>query len=122
MHSINKPVHGLYTLGQPRTGDSKFVEKFDLKYKSSSFRFVNNNDIVTRVAPSTLGYKHIGTFLYIEAAKSLHHDIRWWNEFKDRVKGSIENLGKPGIAGIKDHDMGLYLKGIEKNLDKNPIA
>ena len=105
MHSINKPVHGLYTLGQPRTGDSKFVEKFDLKYKSSSFRFVNNNDIVTRVAPSTLGYKHIGTFLYIEA-----------------VKGSIENLGKPGIAGIKDHDMGLYLKGIEKNLDKNPIA
>jgi triacylglycerol lipase len=117
-----KPVQGLYTFGQPRTGDSKFAEKFDLKYKSSSFRFVNNNDIVTRVAPSVLGYKHIGTFLYIDAAKNLHHDIQWWNQFKDTVKGSIEDLGKPGIAGIKDHDMDLYLKGIEKNLNKNPIA
>ncbi|MEI3652272.1 MAG: lipase family protein [Dolichospermum lemmermannii FEM_B0920] len=122
MYDTNKPVHGLYTFGQPRTGDSKFAENFDLKYKSSSFRFVHNNDIVTRVAPSALGYKHIGTFLYIDAAKNLHHDIRWWNQFKDRVKGSIEDLGKPGIDGIKDHDMGLYLKGIEKNLDKNPIA
>ena len=122
MYDINQPVHGLYTFGQPRTGDSKFAENFDLKYKSSSFRFVNNNDIVTRVAPSALGYKHIGTFLYIDAAKILHHDIRWWNQFKDRIKGSIEDLGKPGIDGIKDHDMGLYLKGIEKNLDNNPIA
>jgi triacylglycerol lipase len=116
-----KPVQGLYTFGQPRTGDSKFAEKFDAKYKSSSFRFVHNNDIVTRVAPSAIGYKHIGTFLYLDAAKNLHKDIRWWNEFKDRIQGSIEDLGKPGIDGIKDHDMGLYLKGIEKNLDKNLI-
>jgi triacylglycerol lipase len=66
MHSINKPVQGLYTFGQPQTRDSKFAEKFDLKYKSCSCRFVHNNDIVTRVAPSTIRYRHIGTFLYID--------------------------------------------------------
>jgi triacylglycerol lipase len=117
-----QPVQGLYTFGQPRTGDTEFAEKFDLKYKSSSFRFVHNNDIVTRVPLSTMGYKHIGTFLYFDAAKTLHKDIHWWNEFKDRVKGSIEDLGKPGIDGIKDHDMDAYIKGVEKNLNKNPIA
>ncbi|GBF79476.1 lipase family protein [Aphanothece sacrum] len=122
MIDLNKPVHGLYTFGQPRTGDSNFAKNFDLKYKSCSFRFVHNNDIVTRVAPSAFGYKHMGTFLYIDALNILHFDIRWWNEFKDRVKASIEDLGKPGIDGIKDHDMGLYLKGIEKNIDKKPIA
>lgn len=122
MYDLNQPVHGLYTFGQPRTGDTKFAERFDAKYKLSSFRFVHNNDIVTRVPLSAMGYKHIGSFLYLDAAKNLHKDIRWWNEFKDRVKGSIEDLGKPGLDNIKDHDMDAYIKGIEKNLNKNPFA
>ena len=48
MYDLRRPVHGLYTFGQPRTGDNEFAETFDAKYKSSSFRFVHNNDIVTR--------------------------------------------------------------------------
>ncbi|MFM7407873.1 MAG: lipase family protein [Cuspidothrix sp.] len=121
MYNLNQTVHGLYTFGQPRTGDARFAEKFDAKYKLSSFRFVHNNDIVTRVPFSAMGYKHIGTFLYLDAAKTLHKDIRWWKEFKDRVKGSIEDLGKPGVDGIKDHGIDAYIKGTEKNLTKNPV-
>lgn len=122
MYDLNQTVHGLYTFGQPRTGDTEFAKEFDAKYKLSSFRFVHNNDIVTRIPLSAMGYKHIGSFLYLDAAKNLHKDIRWWNEFKDRVKGSIEDLGKPGLDNIKDHDMDAYIKGIEKNLNKNPFA
>ena len=39
----------------------------------------------------------------------------------DSVKGRIEDLGKPGTDGIKDHDMNKYLKWLEKNKSENPF-
>jgi len=44
-----KPVNGLYTFWQPRVGGKTVARIFDLDLKSRMFRFVNNNDVVTRV-------------------------------------------------------------------------
>ncbi len=53
-------VNGLYTFGQPRVGDETFATECARRLAGQYFRFVNNNDTVTRVAPRAFGYAHSG--------------------------------------------------------------
>ncbi|KPK24015.1 MAG: hypothetical protein AMK69_16800 [Nitrospira bacterium SG8_3] len=116
-----KPVHGLYTFGQPRVGGKAFARNFDLDFQSRTFRFVNNNDVVTRVPTRAMGYRHVGQVLVFDASGNLQTDLHFWNTFVNRVQGRIEDLGKPGTDGIKDHSMARYLKNLErKDNQKNP--
>ena len=117
----DKPVYGLYTFGQPRAGDRDFERTFDQYFKSLCFRFVNNNDLVTRVPPRALGYSHVGTFLYFDEDGDLKDDPGFWFRFLDRAKGAVEDLGKPGLDGVNDHGMDRYLANLKKNLPVNPL-
>lgn len=121
LRADDKPVHGLYTFGQPRTGDRNFAANFNQDCKPRCFRFVHNNDIVTRVPLRAMTYSHVGTFLYFKADGSLTDDLHWWYQFLDRVDGRIEDLGKPGTDGIKDHSMDKYLKWLQKNINVDPF-
>lgn len=109
----DKPVNGLYTFGQPRVGDRTFARNFDQDFGGITFRFVNNNDVVTRVPPRSFGFRHVGKILYIDARGKIHEDIHWWNQFLDRVRGRIEDLGKIGTDGINDHGMEHYVAHLE---------
>ena len=100
-----EPVHGLYTYGSPRVGNKEFSEKFNANFKNQTFRIVNNNDIVTRVPIRAHGYRHIGQFWYITSEGKLENDIGFWNLELDRIKGRIEDIGKIGGDGLKDHFM-----------------
>ena len=91
----DKPVHGLYTFGQPRTGDRNFERTINADFKPRCFRFVNNNDVVTRVPLRAMNYSQVGTFLYFDAEENLTDDLHWWYQFSDRVEGRIDDLGKP---------------------------
>ncbi len=42
----DEPVNGLYTFGQPRTGDGEFARHFNADFSAQAFRYVHNNDIV----------------------------------------------------------------------------
>lgn len=110
----DKPVNGLYTFGQPRVGDRSFARNFNQDFGNIAFRFVNNNDVVTRVPPRATGFRHVGKTLYIDVDGRVQDDIHWWNQFVDRVKGRIEDLGKLGTDGIKDHSMERYIARLEK--------
>lgn len=118
----DKPVYGLYTFGQPRTGDRDFERVFNQDCKPRSFRFVNNNDIVTRVPLRVMGYSHVGTFLYFDAEGNLHDDPSWWYRFVDGTQGRVEDLGKMGPDEIKDHSMDTYVKRLAANRTVNPFA
>lgn len=62
-------MHGLYTYGNPLTGDEDFVKFFDgvlAKHDMGYFRFVNNGDIVTTVPPDVFGFRHTGTLKFID--------------------------------------------------------
>ena len=61
-------VRGLYTFGSPRIGDVDFKKAFLVP----TYRFVNHDDIVTRVPPPLL-YQHVGALKYIDG-KGLLHD------------------------------------------------
>lgn len=100
-----EPIHGLYTFGSPRVGDREFSERFNANFKNQTFRIVNNNDVVTRIPMRVHGYRHIGQFWYITSGGELDDDIDWWNLKLDRAMGWLEDFGKPGVDGVKDHSM-----------------
>jgi triacylglycerol lipase len=50
---------GIYTFGSPLVGDRRFVDGFNARCGDQSFRFVNDQDAVTRVPPPLLGYRHV---------------------------------------------------------------
>lgn len=114
----DEPVNGLYTFGQPRTGDREFQKNFDADFVSQTFRFVNNNDIVARIPFRSMHYSHVGTFKYIDEKGTLSEDISWWDIIADRVHGRIEDLLEPGTDGIKDHAVDNYVKFLEKARSK----
>jgi triacylglycerol lipase len=119
-HEEDKPVYGLYTFGQPRTGDRTFERNFNADFKSRAFRFVNNNDIVPRVPPRELGYSHVGTFLHFDSAGNLQSDISWWYRLLDGARSRIEDFLKLRLDDVEDHAMRHYLERLEKNIDVRP--
>lgn len=118
----DKPVNGLYTFGCPRTGNHDFERAFNQDSGARIFRFVNNNDIVTRVPPREFDYSHVGKLLYFSSGgKTLETDPHWWYRFLDSVKGSFEDIGYMGPDNIKDHSMDNYLKCLKKHLKTQPF-
>ena len=115
-----KRVNGLYTFGSPRVGNPTFSKTFNAGCASTTFRFVNNNEIVTRL-PLAIRYRHVGTVRYIDENGTLQLNFPWWRTLIDMCKGAINDLGELGIDGIKDHDMDCYLACLKKNLGLLPI-
>ena len=96
-----RSVAGLYTYGSPRAGTRSFVKGI----KTEHWRFVNNNDIVTRVPLAFMGYKHHGNLVYINHYGKIRK-MTPWQRFKDRVRGWRSGL----LDGAADHSMGNYVK------------
>ena len=90
----------LYTYGSPRAGTRSFVKNI----KTPHYRFVNNNDIVTRVPLMIMGYKHHGNLCYINHYGKIRK-MTVWQRIKDRFRGY-----KAGIMdGAADHSMKRYV-------------
>jgi triacylglycerol lipase len=116
----DRPVNGLYTFGQPRVGDADFCAAFNNDFGTRTFRFVNNNDIVTRVPPRTKFYRDVGRVLYFDASGNLRDDISWWNKFLETVKGLEADFGKFGPDNIKDHSSDGYAELLSRNMTVQP--
>ena len=112
------PVNGLYTFGQPRAGDREFARNFNFDFKPYTYRFVNNNDLVTRIPSRSRQYSHVGTFKYFTEPGEFVEDIGYWNRFLDRMRGRLEDILEWGSDGFKDHRMSQYRELIGKTLKK----
>ncbi|MBI1881189.1 MAG: lipase family protein [Chloroflexi bacterium] len=117
---MDRGVFGLYTFGSPRVGDRTFADAFDGVFKRYTFRFVNNNDLVTRVPLREMEYSHVGTFVYLDKDGKLHDDTGFWWIFLDQIQGQIKDFLKPGSDGLKDHAIKNYVDGINKNPNWTP--
>ncbi len=107
-----RPVSGLYTFGQPRTGDNAFARSFDFAFRPHAFRIVNDLDVVTRAPPRSLGYQHLGTFVYLTDSGTLSDDIGWWRRFLTGWNGAVESILDWGKEGLEDHRMSNYRQQI----------
>jgi triacylglycerol lipase len=57
-------VDAVYTFGMPRVGGELFRSAYNRILGLTTYRLVYGDDIVPTVAPSALGYSHIGRYLY----------------------------------------------------------
>lgn len=119
---LDRGVFGLYTFGSPRVGDRLFADAFNAVFGKYAFRFVNNNDVVTRVPLRKMRYSHVGKLIYIDNDSNLQDDIGWWWHFLDRIQGRIEDFlsEEEGTEGIKDHDLNKYIKAIANHPSWRP--
>ncbi len=115
-----RPVKGLYTFGQPRTGDTTFARNFNFEFKPFAHRIVNNNDLVTRIPTRSMGYSHVGSFKYFTEDGDFVEDIGFWDLFLDRWRGRLQSVVKLGLDGIQDHSMSGYRECIDRLLYATP--
>lgn len=100
----------LYTFGSPRVGNRRWRKSFNIE----TYRFANNNDIVTRV-PSAIFYRHVGELQYFNFYGEVRY-MGYWQRLKDRWRGFWHAIKKrQGIDWFTDHSMALYLEKVEKN-------
>ena len=98
-------VEQLTTFGSPRVGTRKFVKAIVTPH----FRFVNNNDIVTKVPLWIMGYKHHGILQYINFYGYVRK-LTAWQTAKDKWRGWISGI----LDGALDHGIDNYVKALSK--------
>ncbi len=104
---INSSPTQIFTYGSPRVGNKRYISHAKIDY----LRWVNNNDIVTRVPPTWLGYRHSGEERYLDA----HGKLRTLTSIqrgRDRWRGFIKGIKSGEIDHFSDHLIDRYVQYI----------
>lgn len=134
----DEAVNGLYTFGAPRAGDLEFARVFDLDFGQQAFRYVNDQDIVSRVPLRLMQYSHVGTFHWFDQDGVQVQDPNWWDIVANRIRQPLDELIpqllpvtdplfrrfrsrvpkrlQSKIEAIEDHSMDQYVANLEKAL------
>lgn len=104
---IKSNPRALFTYGSPRIGNKRYVNYVQL----DAYRWVNNNDIVTRVPPMWLGYRHKGQEIYLDAYGQIRK-LTTWQRIKDRWRGTLQGLRDRRFDPFSDHSIVEYVKHI----------
>ena len=105
-------VKEIYTYGSPRVGWPGYVKSLGIQHH----RWVNNNDIVTRVPLQIMGYKHHGTEHYLNTWGNIRKP-HGWQRVKDRLRGIWRGWKAGKIDSFCDHAIGDYIKHINKAVE-----
>lgn len=112
------PVQGVFTFGSPRVGDPAFAEAYGRLLGDRTFRFVNHEDLVTRLPTRSLGFKHVGEIAYFDVDGRLQRDVGYWYRFLNLVANAVEDYRQAAKTAVTDHGMELYLRKC-RDLAKN---
>lgn len=107
-HIETDPIE-LFTFGSPRVGDKRYINYVNMDH----YRFVNNNDIVTRVPPVLLGYRHCGHEVYLDRNSRIRK-LGHLSRRRDRWRGFLRGLRKWKIDHFSDHSIHSYVDGVLK--------
>lgn len=103
----------LFTYGSPRVGNKRYVNHVKLEH----YRWVNNNDIVTRVPPLWMGYRHTGQQMYLDSDGKLR-DFSKAQRVRDRWRGFWMGLKEGSVDHFADHSMNAYIAHIQNALQE----
>lgn len=84
-------------------------------FSSRVFRFVNNNDVVTRVPPEPV-FHHVDDVRYFDSDGVLREKPSFTGGLADGIKGLTGDPLAPGADGVRDHFIDHYVELVEKNL------
>jgi triacylglycerol lipase len=104
---IKSTPRALFTYGSPRIGNRRYVNYVQLE----AYRWVNNNDIVTRVPPAWLGFCHKGHEIYLNAYGKIR-GLTPWQRVKDRWRGIVKGIRQRRFDPFDDHSIVEYVKHI----------
>jgi triacylglycerol lipase len=94
----------LYSYGSPRVGDQRYINFVKLDH----YRYVNNNDIVTRVPPVFMGYRHGGNEVYMDRKGKIGY-LHPLAKRRDRWRGFFGGLGSWRVDHLADHSIHRYI-------------
>lgn len=119
-HSLGAAMSGIaasriegatsYNYGCPRIGTGAWKKEFDKTHKM--YRFVNDRDIVPRIPPRMMRYRHCGELHHIGKNGRITKNPNPFNQFKMGLWNMCKNPFRI-TQGIPDHDMGDYCHHIE---------
>ncbi len=103
----------LFSFGSPRVGDKRYINFVKLDH----YRYVNNNDIVTRVPPVLMGYRHCGSEVYLNRDGKIGQ-LSHIGKRRDRWKGFLRGLRRWKIDHFADHSIHQYIDAIVAAVDE----
>lgn len=113
--STRHQPEALFTFGSPRVGGSVFIKNI----KCPHLRFMNNNDIVCRIPPAWLGFRHHGEMIYFDRNGNIQLKPTWadffygigqsWKRFKF-------------FDGVVDHGIPNYVVAIKRAIKASKVA
>jgi triacylglycerol lipase len=110
---IRSNPRALFTFGSPRIGNHRYVNYVQME----AYRWVNNNDIVTRVPPGWLGFRHKGQEVYLNAYGKIRR-LTGWQRVKDRWRGFVRGLREGSFDHFADHSIGQYVQHIRHAVEE----
>jgi triacylglycerol lipase len=110
---IRSNPRALYTFGAPRVGNRRYVNYVEFE----AYRWVNNNDIVPRVPPYWLGFRHKGQEIYLNAYGQIRN-LTTWQRVKDRWRGFVRGLREGNLDFFADHSIIRYIEHIQSAVEE----
>jgi len=110
---IDTQPEQVHTFGSPRVGTKRYINHAKVDY----FRWVNNNDIVTRSPPAWLGYRHAGQEVYLDS----DGQIKTLNAVERRAdmwKGLVSGLKRKQVDYFSDHSIEQYVVNIRREVER----
>lgn len=105
--SISSNPQELHTFGSPRVGCKKYIRHAQITH----YRWVHNNDVVTRVPPVWMGYRHCGNEIYLDRYGRIRPLTGIWRS-RDRWRGFLKGLLQWKFDLLEDHSIKLYAQHI----------
>ena len=107
---LNGDVKALYTFGSPRVGGPLFIKNI----KCPHMRFQNNNDIVTRMPPAFLGFRHHGDMIYFNKDGL----VTKGPTMEDFFLGVLNSWKRwKFFDGVVDHGIPHYVRSIKSRIE-----
>jgi hypothetical protein len=111
-------VGSVYTFGSPRVFDAAAADHYQRTLGNRTFRIENNADVVAKVPPEAVGFKHVGTNLYFDHLGNQHVSPSDSFVMHDVIAGTRENfvanrwVRGGEIEGLWDHGVQGYVKHV----------
>jgi triacylglycerol lipase len=103
----------LHTFGSPRVGCKRYIRHAEVTH----YRWVHNNDIVTRVPPVFMGYRHCGHEVYFDRHGRIRKLTGVWRS-RDRWRGVLKGLLQWRLDMLTDHSIGQYAEHLVSAVEK----
>ena len=113
LSAIPSNPYAIFSYGAPRVGNRPYTSLLNVKH----YRWVNNNDIVPRIPPRWLGYRHMGQEIYLNRHGKISY-LRSWLRVRDRILGLLAALRLRQIDYFSDHSMNEYIGHIQRHHDE----